>query len=237
MSASRSSGNLQKQIRVVLVLILWNCQERPLQIQHEDTAVDPRTRLAHYLEYSEYPPHSQPATALTGDLADLLPSRHDARASGQILGWDTEALRGGALFVGYRVAIAVAGRYTFETIVYVEEKKWIHPSMTVDLALGEHRLEFELAGRLLKKSGSGGPFILPGIAGERVPNDRELERVASGKEPPAEGRLALFQSPYRTKSYPASAWSDAIYDSPEKKRKIEELRAEIREWEKSPGRN
>ncbi|MBE7437313.1 MAG: hypothetical protein HS115_02570 [Spirochaetales bacterium] len=202
-----------------------------MQIQHEDTAVDPRTRLAHYLEYSEYPPHSQPANALTGDLGDLLPSRYDASDSGRITGWDGEALRAGSLRIGYRVAIASGGRYTFETLVYADSKKLIHPSMTVDLSVGEHRLEFELAGRLLRKSSSGSPFELPGIVAERVPSDSELEAMASGRQASPEGRLTPYRKEYRTGSYKSESFSDAIWDSPEKRRKIAGLEAEIREWD------
>ena len=208
-------------------------------IDGANTEVSAAQRLADYRELSRYPDHSRPAHAeVPARLADWpgLPERtlDDAK----ILDYaGEESLRAGSLFVKFRVAVSEAGRYSFTSVLYPEQgtAPLLVSTLTRDLPAGQHTLEFEYFGLILRESlqaaDAAAPqsFQIRGILGERLPTDAELEELVSGARAESpEGRLVIFEKKHTTRSYRAEQFRADEWDAPEKRARIAELEAEVR---------
>lgn len=217
------------------------CQRPPVNSGTEDTAVDPVTRLEHYRKESRYPPDSRPAQNIAFNLKEVPLIDGDAATDAEISAFAGEAMESGSLVIKFKVKIKKAGRYSFKSIVASENAKPLaFCTTTKDLAIGEHTMSFRLFGLIAREASQAtgrtsteplGPFVLPGIVGERLPNDQDLQDFAEGKiKRPPQGSLTPFNREYRTQKYALNLFSEREWDSAEKQNRIRELEAEIKQY-------
>ncbi|MBL8018126.1 MAG: hypothetical protein JNM27_00555 [Leptospirales bacterium] len=212
------------------------CQRPPVNSSTEDTAVDPITRLEHYRKESRYPPDSRPAQNLSFDLGQIPLVDGDATRDASIARFVSDALEDGSLSVRFQVQVKTAGRYSFKTIVADEREKPLALCLlTQDLKSGTHTLTFRLYGLIVREAIPSGnvkaSFQFPGIVGERLPNDQELQQFAEGKlARPPQGALKTLHQKYVTQKYSPNGFSDREWDSAEKRNRIQELEAEVKQY-------
>lgn len=221
----------------LLFLIVAACDE-PMgpDMDMSDVAVSAEQRLKDYRELSRYPDQSRPAGPETPELEDWPGMDKTRKDSARFSGWDGEEFRDGSLIVFVKLDVKEAGRYSFTTVLEEasSSRKLAVSTVTRDLPAGKVRVALEFYGLILREAGSGGPFLLKGLLGERLLNDADVEKLTTGRlgENP-EGVLAPLASEYRTRAYPVDGFTAREYDSPEKRRRIEELEREVRDEARS----
>lgn len=201
------------------------------QVDMGDVRVSAARRLKDYRELSRYPDQSRPANAETPELGDWPGMNKQRVSSARIVGWDGDALRDGSLYVYAKVDVKEAGRYSFTTVL--EEaaggRKIAVSTPTLDLPAGPARVPLQFYGLILREAGTGGPFRLPGLLGERLLSDEDVRRLTAGElKSNPEGVLAPLETGYTTAAYANADFTDREWDSPEKRRRIKELEAEVR---------
>lgn len=192
------------------------------QVDGSGTEIPAATRLKDYLQHSHYPETNR--LLQSGDLSlfatPLMPG--DAAAAASITGFAGENLWRGSLQIHFRVKIQQAGFYSFRTQLTSEQgKPLVEALLHQQLTVGEHRLHFLIYGKAIRDSGVNGPFLLPGLVGERLPADGSVE---TGQH----GALQSFRSAYKTQKYRAVDFTDKEYTSPEKRAIIQRLKLEIK---------
>ena len=205
-------------------------------IDGSDTEVSAAQRLEDYLSDSRYPVNSRPAREDTPARLNAWPGLPAASSDGaRILDYAGEELKDGSLYLDVEVEVIEAGRYSFFTILRNAGggPPLVVSMLTRDLPAGASRVRFEFYGLILREAAgeSVAPlqYEVPGVGGERIPNDRELEELVAGQrsESPG-GRLALLEKKYTTSAYRPQGFTQKIWDAPEKRARIAELEAEVR---------
>jgi len=192
------------------------------QVDGSGTEIPAATRLKDYLQHSQYPETNR--LLQSGDLslfATPLVSG-DASATASIMSFSGEKLSRGSLQILFRVKIQQAGFYSFRTQLTSEQgKPLVEALLHKTLKAGEHNLHFLIYGKAIRDCGATGPFLLPGIVGERLPADGSVE---NGQQ----GALQPYRSVYKTQKYRADDFTDKEYTSPEKRAMIQRLKLEIK---------
>lgn len=188
--------------------------------QHIDgshTEVSAERRLKDYLAATILPPENRLLDGSDSALGQVPTVPGDASAAAEIIGFAGENLLHGSLQISFRVRVREAGGYSFRTYLSDDaQKPFLQSLVTRNLTAGEHKLSFRFYGKAIRISGVKGNYRLTGIVGEKLP----AEKGSSGK-------LALCSQSYRTRSYAITDFTDKDWDSPEKRRKIRELKDEI----------
>lgn len=187
------------------------------QVDGSHTEVSAERRLADYLKQSEIPPDNRPLQADDLPLDQLPRIPGNASATATIIGFSSERMHQGSLEIAFRVQVKAGGSYSFRTQLFARDQCGIEAMVNKKLKPGQHELRFRFFGRALRRCASG-KYTLPGILGEKLPDDGGTM-----------GALAYYNKPYTTRSYRREDFSDAVYDSPEKRKKIRELEREVRQ--------
>lgn len=217
----------------VILFAALSC-DPPANSSADDTAVDPSIRLADYLKYSQFPESSRPAGMDSPDLEELRPARGKSEGAA-VAGWGEPRIEKGSLVIPFVVEVRQAGRFAFSTVVERPgQGKFAVLTHDADLTAGRHTLSFLLFGKIIRDADYASPLLIRGIAGERTPTDAELDAASRAVTAPPEGRLPLFKENLKISGFAVSSFSRAEWDSPEKQRRISELRAEIEAKQKRP---
>jgi len=123
----------------------------------------------------------------------------------------------GSLVIHAGVAVARGGRYLIDCNLYDASDEPVGWSrFQGDLAEGAATADLQFFGKVIADAKASGPFHIGELRGARFDPgvDPDLEQM-----PP-------FAGSYATAAYPASAFSDADYDSPQKQQMIELLSQE-----------
>lgn len=232
-SGSRSSPGLPAvklrlaRMSFVVILAACSCDAPPVNSSTEETAVDPRIRLSDYLKHSEYPETSRPANSDSRDLAEMRPARGKSE-SARIENWGKPFLKDGSLQIPFTVDVKETGRYAFSTVVDRPGRgKFAVLSCDAELLPGRRTLFFVLFGKIIRDADYAAPLLIPGIAGERIATQADVDQALQNGKAPPEGRLVLFESKLEIAGYSVSDFSPAVWDSPEKRARIRELEEEI----------
>ena len=120
----------------------------------------------------------------------------------------------GSLVVHAGVAVAAAGRYVIDCNLYdASDRPVAWTRAKVALEVGTRDVALAFFGKVLADQHAQGPFHIRQLRGARFD---------PGHEPDLE-QMPPFAGTFTTAPYPASAFSDAEYDSPEKQHMIELL--------------
>lgn len=204
--------------RKTLVLIAAvTCAPLFAVIDGSHSEVSAETRLRDYLTASQYPPANQVLhpgyTALEN--IPLIPG--DQSSAGKILGITREQVRGGSLLIFFKVRIDRAGSYSFRTLLLHHSQQGGAQAMTNALLKpGEHELAFSFYGKIIRDTLGKGPYLIPGILAEKLPDD--------GGEA---GALGKFLKRHETRDYNLRQFTDKVWYSAEKRSRIRELQREI----------
>jgi len=202
------------------------CQGPPANSSAEQTSVSPEVRLRDYLAYSQYPDFSRPADADSPEFHEMRPSRFSSDGA-RVTAWGIPVLRAGSLLIPFQVDVRSTGRYAFSTLVKQSNRgKFAVLTLDREMKVGTHTVEFVLFGKILRDGSPAFPLFAEGIAGERIPTEKQLEAAATTGTT-LEGRLPLFRQELRIDGFSASAFSAAEWNSAEKQKKIAELLAEV----------
>ncbi len=131
-----------------------------------------------------------------------------------------------------RVDALEAGRYSFTTVLHdaTTGQALATGTLTRDLPAGRTRIPLEFYGLILSEKKATGPFLVKGLLGERLLNDTEIKDLTEGKLPVSpEGVLEPLGVEYRTRAYLLEQFTDREFDSPEKRQRIRDLEAEVRQ--------
>ena len=124
----------------------------------------------------------------------------------------SEAVDRGSLVIRAGVEVAVAGHYLIDCNLFDaanEPVAWTR--WKGELSAGRQDATLEFFGKVLVDGKARGPFHIGQLRGARY---------APGEDPDLE-QMPPFLGTYTTRPYPTEAFSDAEYDSPEKRRMID----------------
>jgi len=122
-----------------------------------------------------------------------------------------DAVEAGSLVVRAGVAVARGGHYVIDGNLYdAEDRPVAWTRAKVELSESTREVELSFFGKVLTDQGARGPFKIGQLRGARFD---------PGREPDLE-QMPPYAGSYTTHVYPADAFSDAEYDSPEKQRMI-----------------
>ncbi|MCX7633997.1 MAG: hypothetical protein N2Z22_11765 [Turneriella sp.] len=198
------------------MLLLTSFAALEALVDGSDTEVPATRRLADYLNASELPPDNRLLAPDDPPLENIPRIAGDASRAATILGFTKETVRNGSLEIYFTVAVRQAGSYSFRThLLDANLQRGIEVMTNAQLQPGTHALRFRFFGRALHKIGHG-PYTLRGILGEKLPDD--------GGAP---GALEFYSKHYKTRAYSTAQFSNAVYDSPEKRARIRSLKQEI----------
>ena len=128
-----------------------------------------------------------------------------------------DELEGGSLVIHAGVAVARGGRYLIDCNLYDASDEPVGWSrFQGDLAEGAATADLQFFGKVIADAKASGPFHIGELRGARFD---------PGVDPDLEQMLP-FAGSYATAAYPATAFSDADYDSPQKQQMIELLSQE-----------
>lgn len=198
---------------------LWAClfsAQRSAQVNGSNTEVSAAVRLKDYLQVAELPPNLQVVRPGDAALPDLPTIPGDARQAARVLRFAGAHLRAGSLEVTARVQVDSAGVYSFRTDLHDQQANALRAIVHAKLSAGEHSIRFVFFGRAIRRNLRPGRFALPGILGEKLPDDGG-----------AAGRLEYHAQIFRTPPYRAAQFSDKPWDSPEKRAWVRELEREV----------
>ena len=197
----------------------------PAQVDGSNTEVSAAVRLKDYLQAAELPPNLQVLRPGDAALAAVPTIPGDARQAAQVIRFLGEQVRAGSLEVVALVRVEVAGEYSFRTELKDMQGNTLRVMLNAKLAPGDQKIKFVFFGRAIRRHLRAGIFSLPGIVGEKLPDD--------GGAP---GRLQYYAGEYRTQPHHAAQFSDKAWDSPEKRARIRALEREIAEERRSQRR-
>lgn len=224
----------------VLLLFVLSCgpagpraEADRLQFDFEDTAVPPEIRLEHYLAYARYPEDSRPAAEYepVPRLEDWPGLPHRSRADAATLsGYGAAVLKNGSLVIPVQLDVRERGRYEVRSVLRDAKsgQALVVASAARTLAPGRHEIPLVFYGLILREGKHGGPFVLGGVIGERVLTEEELFSISEHPDANLEGRLELLEATYTSPQFRVEDFTDRPYDSPEKRRRVEALREEMK---------
>ncbi|GAB4436991.1 MAG: hypothetical protein OHK0011_20050 [Turneriella sp.] len=188
------------------------------QVDGANTEVSAAVRLKDYLQAAEFPPNLQVLRPGDAALPDVPTIPGDARQAAQIVRFLGEQVRAGSLEVFALVRVEITGEYSFRTDLRDAEGNALRVTVNAKLNKGEQKIKFVFFGRAIRRNLRAGVFSLPGIVGEKLPDDGGLA-----------GRLEYYATEYRTQPHHATQFSDRVWDAPEKRARIRALEREIAE--------
>ncbi len=195
----------------------------PAQVDGSGTEIPAAIRLKDYLKRSQYPETNRLLQSGEPSLFDIPLMPGDASAAASITAFAGEKLSRGSLQIQFRVKVQQAGFYSFRTQLLAEDKKpLVEALLHQRLKAGEHTLHFLIYGKAIRDCGAAGPFLLPGIVGEKLPADGSVE---AGQQ----GALSPLRFAYKIRKYRSQDFTDKEWTSPEKQATIKRLQREIRQ--------
>lgn len=154
----------------------------------------------------------------TGYQLELTP---DAPAT--FTGTIEEAMVDGTLNLFAGVNVKRAGRYVFYARVDdAKGKTFGFLSVNQEFAVGEQKVPYRVFGRLVRDEKPEGPFKLRDLEGFRLIEDQTPDREII---PAREGVV------HTTRVYPLESFSEAEWESPEKKRYVDELSKDVTRYQ------
>ena len=192
------------------------------QVDGSNTEVSAEVRLKDYLQAAEFPPGIQVVRPGDAALADVPTIHGDARQAAQIVRFLGEQVRAGSLEVVALVRVNVAGDYSFRTDLKDMQGNALRVIVNARLNVGEQKIKFVFFGRAIRRNLHAGVFSLPGIVGEKLPDDGG-----------AAGRLQYYAGEFRTQPHHSAQFSDKAWDSPAKRKRIRALEREIADERRS----
>ncbi len=203
----------------MLGLILYALPANILpQVDGSNTEVSAQVRLKDYLAASEFPPGIQVVRPGDAALADLPTIPGDARQAAQVVRFLGEQVRAGSLEVVALLRVELPGEYSFRTDLKDMDGNALRVMVNTKLNKGEQKVKFVFFGRAIRRNLRAGIFTLPGIVGEKLPDDGGLS-----------GRLEYYPGEFRTQPHHIAQFSDKVWDSPQKRARIRALEREIAE--------
>lgn len=187
-------------------------------VDGSNTEVSAATRLKDYLQSTEFPPNLQVLQPGDLELPAIPTIPGDARHAAQIVRFVSEQVRAGSLEVVALVRVQLAGEYSFRTDLRDTDGNALRTTVNVNLRQGEQKIRFVFFGRAIRRNLRAGVFSLPGIVGEKLPDDGG-----------SAGRLEYYANEYRTQPHHAAQFSDKVWDAPQKRERIRALKREIAE--------
>jgi hypothetical protein len=122
-----------------------------------------------------------------------------------------DAVASGSLMIRAGVAVARGGHYLVDCNLYdAEDRPVAWTRSKVELTESTREVDLSFFGKVIADQGARGPFKIGQLRGARFD---------PGRDPDLE-QMQPFTGSYTTRAYPASAFSDAEYDSPEKQRML-----------------
>jgi len=188
------------------------------QVDGSNTEVSAAIRLKDYLRTAELPPNLQVLNPGDTPLAALPTIPGDAKESAEIVRVVGENMRAGSLQIVALVRIHQPGSYSFRTDLIDSQGKGLRTMVVKKLGKGARKIEFNFYGRAIRRHLSAGVFTVPGILGEKLPDDGGTA-----------GKLTYYGVSYPTRPHHLSEFSDRVWDSPEKRAYIRALEREIAE--------
>ncbi|AFM11588.1 hypothetical protein Turpa_0939 [Turneriella parva DSM 21527] len=198
-------------------------QETPAQIDGSGTEIPAATRLRDYLLRSRYPETNRLLKSDDPSLFETPLLAGDASAAATITAFAGEKLHHGSLRIFFRVSVRQPGFYSFRTQLMAETgRPLVEALLHQSLGAGEHQLYFFVYGKALRDAGASGSFVLPGIVGEKLPEDG----ITGAAQ---QGALSALRLTYKTQPYRSAVFTDKEWTSPEKQATIRRLQREIRQ--------
>lgn len=208
------------QVGFLYIFCFVFCAKPEMTVDGSNTEVSATQRLKDYLQQSKYPENNWLIKPDDFSLENTPTLPGDASAAAKIEAILTDKISRGSLVVSFKVAIKQPGSYSFRTYLQSDgAKNLVHAMATRKLAPGSHTVEFLFYGKAIRDCGYFGRYTVPGIVGEKLPDDD-----ASA----ASGKLHFLKAVYITKSYAREKFTDRDWDSKEKRAKIKALQAEIK---------
>jgi hypothetical protein len=122
-----------------------------------------------------------------------------------------DAAANGSLVVRAGITVTRGGHYVVDCNLYdAEDRPVAWTRSKVELTASTREVELSFFGKVLTDQGVRGPFKIGQLRGARFD---------PGRDPDLE-QMPPYAGSYTTRAYPASAFSDAEYDSPEKQRML-----------------
>jgi hypothetical protein len=122
-----------------------------------------------------------------------------------------DAAANGSLVVRAGVTVVRGGHYVIDCNLYdAEDRPVAWTRSKVELTESTREVELSFFGKVLTDQGARGPFKIGQLRGARFD---------PGRDPDLE-QMPPYAGSYTTRAYPASAFSDAEYDSPDKQRML-----------------
>jgi hypothetical protein len=202
---------------LAVAIFSWN-KPGSAQIDGSNTEVSAAQRLKDYLQSAEFPPNLQVLRPGDAALAVVPTIPGDARHAAEIVRFLGEQVRAGSLEVTALVRVHVPGEYSFRTDLRDTEGNALRVMVNARLKQGEQKIKFVFLGRAIRRHLRAGVFSLPGIVGEKLPDDGGIA-----------GRLAYFAQEFHTQPHHATQFSDKVWDAPEKRARMRELERELAE--------
>jgi len=157
-------------------------------------------------------------TGATGYQLELTP---DAPAT--FTGTIEEAMVDGTLNLFAGVNVKRAGRYVFYARVDdAKGRTFAFLSVNQEFAVGEQKVPYRLFGRLVRDEKPEPPYKVRDLEGFRLIEDQTPDREILAAR---EGVVHV------TKSYPIESFSETEWDSPDKKRYVEELQKDLTKFQ------
>ncbi len=130
-----------------------------------------------------------------------------------------ESLENGTLFLRAGMNVKRAGQYVlYARVDDAKGKTFAFLSVNQEFAAGEQKVPFRLFGKLIHDEKPAGPWSLRDLEGFRLLEDQTPDReIMSARE----GVV------HTTKTYAPESFSDAEWDSSEKKRYVDELTKDV----------
>jgi hypothetical protein len=200
---------------LAVAIFSWN-KPGSAQIDGSNTEVSAAQRLKDYLQSAEFPPNLQVLRPGDAALAVVPTIPGDARHAAEIVRFLGEQVRAGSLEVTALVRVHVPGEYSFRTDLRDTEGNALRVMVNARLKQGEQKIKFVFFGRAIRRHLRAGVFSLPGIVGEKLPDDGGIA-----------GRLAYFAQEFHTQPHHATQFSDKVWDAPEKRARMRELEREL----------
>lgn len=134
-----------------------------------------------------------------------------------------ESVENGTLFLRAGIDVKRAGKYVlYARVDDAQGKTFAFLSINQQFAAGEQKVPFRLFGKLLRDEKPVGPWSLRDLEGFRLLEDQTPDRELMSTR---EGVVHV------TKKYDPASFSDAEWDSEEKKRYVDELTKDVKKAE------
>lgn len=128
----------------------------------------------------------------------------------------SDAVSAGHLVVSAGVEVAQPGRYILHAVMRdADDRPLAYATFDGALATDDAVVPFRFFGRLLRDHGGGGPYRVTLAWGGLYRSGQVPERLA----------VATWRGVHETAAYAATAFSDAEWDAPEKRRRLRMLAA------------